>query len=61
MASVTIFGDGNMGSAIADVLTKGGATVDHITTAEEGRGRSRVTLSSWPCLTRPWTDRHLLR
>ena len=39
MASVTIFGDGNMGSAIAGVLTKGGATVDHITTAEEGEGK----------------------
>jgi 8-hydroxy-5-deazaflavin:NADPH oxidoreductase len=38
MTSVTIFGDGNMGSAIADVLTAGGATVDHITTADQGRG-----------------------
>ena len=39
MASVTIFGDGNMGTAIAGVLTAGGATVDHITTAEEGAGK----------------------
>ena len=38
MASVTIFGDGNMGSAIAGVLTAGGATVDHITTADQGKG-----------------------
>jgi 8-hydroxy-5-deazaflavin:NADPH oxidoreductase len=38
MASVTIFGDGNMGSAIAGVLTAGGATVDHITTADQGQG-----------------------
>jgi 8-hydroxy-5-deazaflavin:NADPH oxidoreductase len=38
MATVTIFGDGNMGSAIANVLTAGGATVDHITTADQGRG-----------------------
>jgi 8-hydroxy-5-deazaflavin:NADPH oxidoreductase len=38
MANVTIFGDGNMGSAIASVLTAGGATVDHITTADQGKG-----------------------
>jgi predicted dinucleotide-binding enzyme len=38
MASVTIYGDGNMGSAIADVLTAGGATVNHITTADNGAG-----------------------
>ena len=38
MTNVTIFGDGNMGSAIADVLTAGGATVDHITTADSGAG-----------------------
>ena len=30
MANVTIFGTGNMGSAIADVLTAGGSKVDHI-------------------------------
>ena len=38
MTNVTIFGDGNMGSAIAGVLTAGGATVDHITTADNGSG-----------------------
>ena len=38
MTNVTIFGDGNMGSAIAGVLTAGGATVDHITTASNGAG-----------------------
>ena len=38
MTNVTIFGDGNMGSAIADVLTAGGATVNHITTADNGTG-----------------------
>jgi 8-hydroxy-5-deazaflavin:NADPH oxidoreductase len=38
MANVTIFGDGNMGSAIAGVVTAGGATVDHITTADQGKG-----------------------
>ena len=38
MANVTIFGDGNMGTAIAGVLTAGGATVDHITTADNGSG-----------------------
>src|SRR6476646_2176381 len=31
MTDVTIFGKGNMGTAIAAVLTKGGATVTHIT------------------------------
>ena len=30
MANVTIFGTGNMGTAIDEVLTAGGATVDHI-------------------------------
>jgi 8-hydroxy-5-deazaflavin:NADPH oxidoreductase len=30
MPSVTIFGSGNMASAISEVLTAGGATVDHI-------------------------------
>src|SRR5512133_3449292 len=30
MTSVTIFGSGNMGTAIDEVLTAGGATVDHI-------------------------------
>ena len=38
MTNVTIFGDGNMVSAIADVLTAGGATIDHITTADNGAG-----------------------
>ena len=33
MTSVTIFGSGNMGSAIGDVLTAGGATVEHLTTS----------------------------
>jgi predicted dinucleotide-binding enzyme len=35
MTRVTIFGNGNMGTAIASVLTAGGATVDHITTSTE--------------------------
>ena len=34
MTSVTIFGKGNMGTAIADVLTAGGATVDHIRSSD---------------------------
>jgi 8-hydroxy-5-deazaflavin:NADPH oxidoreductase len=38
MANVTIFGDGNMGSAIAGILTAGGASVDHLTTADNGSG-----------------------
>lgn len=36
MTKATIFGDGNMGTAIAGVLTAGGATVEHITTADSG-------------------------
>ena len=35
MTDVTIFGTGNMGTAIADVLTAGGATVDHIRSSDE--------------------------
>jgi 8-hydroxy-5-deazaflavin:NADPH oxidoreductase len=34
MTSVTIFGKGSMGTAIADVLTAGGATVDHIRSSD---------------------------
>ena len=34
MTDVTIFGKGNMGTAIADVLTAGGATVDHIRSSD---------------------------
>lgn len=33
MTNVTIFGSGNMGSAIGDILAAGGASVEHITTA----------------------------
>src|ERR687898_852014 len=36
MTKATIFGDGNMGTAIAGVLTQGGAAVGHITTADQG-------------------------
>ena len=35
MTDVTIFGKGNMGAAIADVLTTGGATVTHLTSADK--------------------------
>jgi 8-hydroxy-5-deazaflavin:NADPH oxidoreductase len=34
MPSVTIFGSGNMGTAIGEVLGAGGATVDHISSAD---------------------------
>jgi 8-hydroxy-5-deazaflavin:NADPH oxidoreductase len=34
MTSVTIFGSGNMGTAIDEVLTAGGASVDHIGSAD---------------------------
>lgn len=34
MTNVTIFGSGNMGTAIAGVLTAGGATVDHLGSAD---------------------------
>jgi 8-hydroxy-5-deazaflavin:NADPH oxidoreductase len=36
MTKATIFGDGNMGTAIASLLNQGGATVEHITTADQG-------------------------
>ncbi len=36
MTKATIFGDGNMGTAIAGILTAGGATVEHITTTDQG-------------------------
>ncbi|AXE40229.1 NADPH-dependent F420 reductase [Acidipropionibacterium virtanenii] len=36
MTKVTIFGAGNMGSAIASVLTAGGAEVSHITSSATG-------------------------
>src|SRR5450631_1750298 len=34
MTSVTIFGSGNMGTAIAGVLTTGGAAVEHVGSAD---------------------------
>src|SRR5215217_7925911 len=34
MTTVTIFGSGNMGTAIDQVLTAGGASVDHIRSAD---------------------------
>jgi predicted dinucleotide-binding enzyme len=36
MSSVTIFGTGNMGNAIAQVLAAGGASVQHIGSGEQG-------------------------
>jgi len=36
MSTVTIFGSGNMGTAIAEVLTAGGAKVEHIGSADSG-------------------------
>jgi predicted dinucleotide-binding enzyme len=36
MTNVTIFGSGNMGSAIAGILAAGGADVEHITTSSTG-------------------------
>ncbi|GAA2520685.1 NADPH-dependent F420 reductase [Rarobacter incanus] len=36
MSSITVFGNGNMGQAIAGVLTKGGASVDHIGSGDAG-------------------------
>lgn len=35
MTGVTIFGTGNMGTAIADVLTSGGASVRHVTRSDD--------------------------
>ena len=36
MTKATIFGDGNMGTVIAGLLDAGGASVEHITTSDEG-------------------------
>ena len=36
MSDVTIFGKGNMGTAIAAVLSRGGSTVTHITSGDTG-------------------------
>ena len=36
MTTATIFGTGNMGSAIAGILAAGGAGVEHINTSNEG-------------------------
>jgi predicted dinucleotide-binding enzyme len=36
MTNVTIFGSGNMGSAIAGIFAAGGASVEHITSATTG-------------------------
>lgn len=36
MTNVTIFGSGNMGSAIAGIFAAGGASVDHIGTTTDG-------------------------
>jgi 8-hydroxy-5-deazaflavin:NADPH oxidoreductase len=36
MTNVTIFGKGNMGSAIADIIAVGGATITHIDTSNSG-------------------------
>jgi predicted dinucleotide-binding enzyme len=36
MTTATIFGTGNMGSAIADVLTAGGVDVEHVNSSDQG-------------------------
>ena len=53
MTSVTIFGSGNMGTAIDGVLSAGGADVEHIGSADTTQP-SPATSSSWPCRTRRW-------
>jgi predicted dinucleotide-binding enzyme len=54
MTSFTIFGKGNMGSAIASVVEAGGATVEHIDTSSDGarvNGDVVVLAVPYPALT----------
>lgn len=48
MTNVTIFGTGNMGSAIAGVLAAGGASVDHLGSAETGTITGDVVVLAVP-------------
>ncbi|GAB2463258.1 putative dinucleotide-binding enzyme [Conyzicola lurida] len=48
MTTVTIFGTGNMGSAIAGVLASGGASVDHIGTGATGTITGDVVVLAVP-------------
>lgn len=54
MTTATIFGAGNMGSAIAGILTAGGAAVDHITSSDTNstvNGDLVVLAVPYPALT----------
>lgn len=48
MTNVTIFGTGNMGSAIAGVLAAGGASVDHLGSGETGTITGDVVILAVP-------------
>lgn len=48
MTNVTIFGTGNMGSAIAGVLAAGGASVDHLGSGETGTITGDVVVLAVP-------------
>lgn len=48
MTNVTIFGTGNMGTAIAGVLAAGGASVDHLGSAETGTITGDVVVLAVP-------------
>jgi len=48
MTNVTIFGTGNMGSAIAGVLAAGGASVDHISTDAVGTIAGEIVVLAVP-------------
>ena len=53
MTSVTIFGSGNMGTAIAGVLTAGGAVVEHVGSADSDatiRGDIVILAVPYPAL-----------
>ena len=52
MTHVSIIGTGNMGQAIAGIVTKGGNTVE-CSAQPTPTSRSPATSSSWPCRTRP--------
>jgi predicted dinucleotide-binding enzyme len=44
MTSVTIFGTGNMGTAIGDVLTAGGASVQYVTRSDDATIRGNIVV-----------------
>jgi predicted dinucleotide-binding enzyme len=48
MTSVTIFGTGNMGTAIGEMLADGGASVQHITRSDDATIRGNIVVFAVP-------------